>query len=152
MKKISDARQHLDEVLDALIAEVSGTPSENLKALLKETEAGDDLESLRAALHSMALEQAASYRRSGRAAPKALARFADAMNVGPQLPSDPIAAARKARRFLQQLSETLTAPFENVRLVEAYRKDDRSFTQRDHKLLDAAAARLKEKLGEHEKK
>lgn len=145
-KKSEDKKekQKLEALLDALMPNVEEMTDEEVRVLLAE---GEDLRPLRANLHTMAMEQAAAYRRHGHVAPKALTRFAEAMDDGPGLPADPAAAESKALRWIRSLETPGTAPAADaIRLLKAARKGDKELSERDKGHVDAAAARLKKKL------
>lgn len=136
--------RRLEELLDAILPNVEELSSEEVDAVLADD--GDLLRETRAALRDSALELAAAHRSRGHAAPKALTRFAEAMDDRPNLSADPAAAESKAMSLMRSLAAKITSPLGQLQLLEAYRKGDEEFSQRDRELLDAATARLKKKL------
>ncbi len=140
--------QRLEELMGALLPDIEEMPREEVDALLAES--GCDLRAIRESLHTTATELAASYRRNGQAAPKALVAFAEAMDDRPILPRDPKAAEAKAAGWIRQLGQAFRVPAGQARVLEAYRKGEADLSDRDRKTLDGAAAKLRKKLTDDE--
>ena len=140
--------QRLEGLMAALLPDIEKMPLEEVDSLLAES--GCDLRAIRKSLHTTATDLAASYRRNGQAAPKALVTFAEAMDDRPNLPRDSKAAEAKAAGLIRQLGQVFRVPAGQPRILEAYRKGEGDLSDRDRATLDGAAAKLKKKLTDDE--
>jgi hypothetical protein len=142
--------QRAEELLAALLPDVEQMSREEVDSLF--TESGCDLQAIRKSLNVTATEIAASYRRKGQPAPKALVAFAEAMDDRPILPREPKAAEAKAAVWIRQLGQVFQVPAGQGRVLEAYRKGEADLSDRDRKTLDGAAEKLRKRLIDDEPK
>ncbi|MEX1245269.1 MAG: hypothetical protein WEB59_07135 [Thermoanaerobaculia bacterium] len=147
-KDEKEDEQRLKNAVGALLPDIEEMSREDIDSLLEES--GCDLTEIRRTLHATAAEIAANYRRNGKAAPVALVAFAEAMDDSPLLPRDPKAAEAKAAGWIRQLGRALPLPAGQAQVLEAYRKGEADLSDRDRRILDAAAAELRKRLTDDE--
>lgn len=149
-KRQREEARKLEAILDALLPDVENLSEDEVDRLVTESQC--DLPAIRKRLQVTANDVAASHRRAGHAAPKALTAFAEAMDDSPKLPRDPAAALAKAARFVEALGRVVLPLTGGFRPVEAYRKGDAELTARDRALLDEATDALRRELEGNDKK